>query len=166
MSTQIIMVQIADRPWTVDAIHSACKLARQINGQLVLMSMIPVQHLSYLGTEFGYLNVTDAMRSAMHEYASTAEDYGVPFSTQRFQYVTLLEAIVQAANEVNAQLVFATLPQSIIPYWRKFQQTRLRHQLQHHHRVLIDLEQTAEIQATFAASTDPVSTIRASAHHS
>ena len=141
MSNPIIMVQIANRQWTLEALHQACALARDKSAGIVLMKMLPVQHLGWLGTEFGTMNFSDGDRAEIHDYEATIEDYGVPFAAEVFQYVTLPEAIVQAADYVEADIVFATLPKSIIPYWQKFQLGRLRNDLASHGRQLIDLDQ-------------------------
>jgi nucleotide-binding universal stress UspA family protein len=42
MSMPIIMVQIADRKWTLEALHRACALARDVNAEIVLLTMLPV----------------------------------------------------------------------------------------------------------------------------
>jgi hypothetical protein len=138
MNTLIIMVQIADHQWTLDALHRACLLARDMNAEIALMKMVPVQHLGWLGTEFGNINFTAKERSELHDYEATAEDYGVPYSTHVFQYATLLEAISEAADYVKAHIVFATLPQSVIPFWQRFQLWGLRNRLAHGGRELFD----------------------------
>ena len=51
-----IMVQIADRAWTLDALHCACQMARRSAAVIALVSMIPVQHTGWLGTEWGIMN--------------------------------------------------------------------------------------------------------------
>jgi hypothetical protein len=141
MSKQSIMVQIADRQWTLEALHRACPLALEKHASITLMKMLPVQHLSWLGTEFGAMSFTDRDRALMRDYEATIEDYGVPFSSDTFQYATLADAIVQAADYVEADIVFATLPNSIIPYWRRFQLWRLRKSLARHGLELIELDQ-------------------------
>jgi hypothetical protein len=138
MNRLIIMVQIADHQWTLDALYRACLLARDMNAEVALMKMVPVQHLGWLGTEFGNMNFTAKERSELHDYEATAEDYGVPCSTHVFQYATLPEAISQAADYVKAHIVFATLPQSIIPFWQHFQLWGLRNRLTHNGRELFD----------------------------
>ena len=91
--------------------------------------MLPVQHTSWLGTEWGYLDFTHQEQVDFADYQATIEDYGVEFTPLVMQYVTLPEAIAQAAEHVNAQLVIAQIPESVIPLWTKFEQWMLNRQL-------------------------------------
>lgn len=49
------------------------------------------------------------------------EDYGIEFITLLFQYSDFVEGISQAAEYINAQLLFALLAKSNIPFWDDFQ---------------------------------------------
>jgi nucleotide-binding universal stress UspA family protein len=140
---QRIMVQIADPVWTEEALYRACILARKSQGEIVLVNMIPVQHLSFLGTSFGSMYVTEKERQAVKDYQATAEDYGVPYQEFPFQYFALADALVEVANLIEADVVFATLPQSGIRFWRRFQLNQMRHQLARKQRVLIECEDSA-----------------------
>jgi hypothetical protein len=133
-----IMVCLAESEWTQEAIYQACILARKTDGELALVKMVTVQHLGWLGTEFGNIHITQRDRQVTQEYKATAEDYGVTAIIHYFQYVTLDEAIVQAANHVKADTVFATLPTSLIPYWRRLQLYILRERLTQENCVLMD----------------------------
>lgn len=130
----IIMVQISDHGWTLETMHCACLLARNTPARVVLVKLIPVQHISWLGTEWGQVNFTDQDRAEFAHYQATVEDYGVEFAPLLFQYVTLAEAIAQAAEYVNAQIVFAKLPQSVIPFWTRFQRWSLSRQFARQNR--------------------------------
>jgi hypothetical protein len=68
------------------------------------------------------------------------EHEGIRYSVVVFQYFTLARAVAEAANEVEAQVVFATLPYPPIPYWHRLQSWSLRRRLAHHQRLLIDQE--------------------------
>jgi hypothetical protein len=57
------------------------------------------------------------------------KDYDVPYSIKMMQYLTLIDALVQLAESLPAQVVFAQLPDSRIPYWHRFQTMMLRHRL-------------------------------------
>jgi hypothetical protein len=130
MSTEsVVMVQIANREWTLEALHCACLLARNTSARIALVKMIPVQHASWLGTEWGYMYFTPQEQADFTDYQATIEDYGVPFTPLMLQYVTLAEATIQAAEHVNAQIVFARIPESRIPLWTKFQRRLLTRQL-------------------------------------
>lgn len=139
LSTQpIIMVQITERSWTLEALHAAAVMARQMSAKVALVQMIPVTHLNTLGTELGYRNFSEAKQHNLVDYESMVEDYGVEFDVQLFQYATLADAIEQAADFVDARIVFATLPRSIFPWWSSFQLRELRRHLAQQQRKLID----------------------------
>src|SRR5436305_12329422 len=105
---QPIMVQIADRQWTMVAMHLAAALARNTGTELILVKMAPVQHLGWLGTEFGSPTLSRQDCEEIRDYEATAEDYGVPLSKQVFQYVFLPEALSDAADYFGVGIVFAT----------------------------------------------------------
>ena len=150
METQsVMMVQIADRSWTLEALHCAGVMARAKSATIALVMMVPVQHLGWLGTDFGYLNISEQERREIDDYQNTLEDYGVEFELCLFQYATLADALVQAAEYVHAQVVFATLPKSVIPSWHRYQLRNLRRQFAHDQREFIE-------QPTYARITPPI----------
>lgn len=125
----VIMVQISNREWTLEALHCACLLARDTSARIALVKMIPVQHASWLGTELGYMHFTHQEQADFADYQATIEDYGVEFTPVVLQYVTFTEAIIQAVEHVNAQIVFAQIPESGIPLWTNFQRWMLNRKL-------------------------------------
>jgi hypothetical protein len=143
-SGQRIMIQMADHAWVEEAVHRACLLARKGGGEIVLVKMVPVQHLSWLGTPFGNWNLTEQDRKDIESCQINAEDYGVTCAGLVFQYFKLPEAIVDAAEYLDADIVFATLPKSLIPFWTQFQLHQLRQQLTRQHRVLFDRRSVLE----------------------
>ena len=140
MRLQTIMVQIADCRWTLEVVHYACLLAHKTNAAIALVKMVPVQHLSWLGTPLGLRQFTEQDRVDLCCYAGTVENESIQYSVVVFQYVTLARAIAEAADYVEAQVVFATLPHSPVPGWYKLQSWSLRRRLAHHQRLLIDRE--------------------------
>jgi hypothetical protein len=127
MNTQpVVMVQVSDAAWTRDALHRACTFARQQNASIVLVQMIAVNQLAFIGTEFGMLYQTTEEKIAFAEYQATIEDYGIPFRAVTFQYFSLGDAIVEAAQNAEASWVFAHLPHSVIPLWDRVQAWSLR----------------------------------------
>jgi hypothetical protein len=139
-----IMVQIADAPKTQEALHFACALARGKQDKVILVKMVPVQHWEWIGTELGFLNLTERDGEEMRNYQKIAETYHVKVEVQLFQYVTLPEAIAEAADYVDAQFVFGALPPSFIPYWHKFQVWLLRQRLAQQGRQLYLLEHNGD----------------------
>lgn len=138
MTAYTIMIHVGTRAWTVETLHSACVLARRTDAEIALVKMLPVQHLGWLGTEFGNLSFTEQVEQELRDYALTLEDYGVPYSVNLMQYVTLIDALVQAAGHLKAQVVFAQIPGSIIPYWHRFQTAMLRRLLARQYRQFFD----------------------------
>jgi hypothetical protein len=55
----VIMLQIADRTWTLEALHCVCAIARKMSAKIPLVKMIPVQHIRWLGTELGNMNFSE-----------------------------------------------------------------------------------------------------------
>ncbi len=139
-----ILVQMSEPSWTMQALHLACALARNNVAHIILLRLMPVAHPSYLGTAFGNSLPTDDERHAIAEYAATAEDYGVELSIQPMQCATTLDALVDAADQVNAAVVFAHLRQSWLPYWHKFQIWNLKRQLSAAGRQLFMLDSTPQ----------------------
>lgn len=128
MNTQTIMVQIANREWTLEALHAACLRARNTSAKIALVQMIPVQHATWLGTGWGYLNVTAEEKDAFEDYQATIEDYGLECAPTLFQYATWVEGTLQVAEHLNAQIVFAPKPHSIVPLWSHFQMWMMQRQ--------------------------------------
>jgi hypothetical protein len=129
----VIMVQVAEPSWTCDVLYAACKLARACSGTIELVLMVRAKHLSYLGSELGYLELNEEAEQSLQAYADTAEDYGITCGVTLYQYCTLYEAIVGAADLVRADVVFAKLPKSIIPFWSDCQFELLRVRLSRQH---------------------------------
>ena len=81
----------------------------------------------------------------MEEYAAVAEDYGVEFSIQPMQFVMLADALGQAAELLRVSVLFAHIPQSNIPFWRRFQLWNLKRQLGNCRLYTLDEEQPLSI---------------------
>ncbi len=117
----IIMVQIADRAWTLDAVHCACRMARCSPAVIALVSMISVQHPSWLGTDWGNLDFNDAAKNDLEDYQATVLDYGLDCRLIRGQYLDFAGGLADVAEQLHAQIVFAKLPKTLIPVWRHLQ---------------------------------------------
>jgi hypothetical protein len=141
LGSSSIMVQIGEPAWTSAALHLGCAVARTHCYELILVKMIPVSHVGWLGTEFGNQNFNETDRKFLQQCSATAEDYGVPFSAGVYQYFTLSEAIVDAAEYFNARIVIARLPQYKLPFWRRFLLWQMRRQFAQQRRLLYTLDQ-------------------------
>jgi hypothetical protein len=149
-----IMVQMADERWTLAAINDACNLARKMGAKIALLHLMRVQHLGYLGTNFGMVAPTTREYRNMHDYAAIAEAYDVEMMVTPMQCVSPLEAVADAADQLDAEVVFAYIPQSHIPYWRKFQIRQLEHSLKAHQRQLFTLDKPVSTAPTGVAAPD------------
>src|SRR5690349_12479385 len=89
-----IMVQLGEPQWTSKALHLACTVARANSCDLTIVKMVPVDHPGWLGTELGNRHFTTADQDRLRDYSITAEDYGVQFAVDLYQYVILSDAIL------------------------------------------------------------------------
>jgi hypothetical protein len=126
---ETIMVAAGERQWTLGAMHLACALARNMGKDLVLVQMVSVSQPSYLGANFAHWNDTAEDQARMRDYVHTAEDYGVNLSVTVFEYINFVPGLAQAAEHADADVVFATLPNSAIPYLRRLRLWNLRREL-------------------------------------
>lgn len=129
----VIMVQIEEPQWTADVLHAACRMARTCDGEIALVHLVRVRRLMYLGSDFGYLDLSDDDKRCLEACIDTVEDYGLPYSVTFYQHCGLYEGIAGAAETVAASAVFARLPHSAIPFWSDCQFELLRMRLSHHH---------------------------------
>jgi hypothetical protein len=141
-----ILVQISENHWTLQAVHLACSLARHDDAKIILLRLLPVYHPGYLGTEFVDSNPTPQEYKEIAAYHATAEDYGVSISFRQMQYVTALDAVVDAAEQINANVVFAHIPASRFYYWHKFLIWNLQRRLVAARRQLYTLDQPDEVE--------------------
>lgn len=137
MNTIMIALVGNDPKWAANAIHQAYGLARKNQANLVLVNLVQTQYHQWLGTDFNLmmLDIPEVVT-----YLQTAEDYGVEISCKTYQYYALADAIVESAEWVKADVVFATLPHFMIPFWRNHQLHSIESQLTHQHRQLLTLE--------------------------
>lgn len=139
MSTRTIMVQLADRETTLRALHVACLRARRERPAIpvTLVYLSRVQHLSWLGSPDALDLPNGASKQTAIECASVAMQYGVDVDLLPFQYHSLLGAIADAADYVDATAVFAHLPHSRLPGMDRLQASLLRRRLAEHGRELV-----------------------------
>lgn len=147
-----VIVQMAERDWTERALHVACAMARSNGAAVVLLRLIEMQHLSWLGTDFGYEPLSPDASSAVWAYKSIASDYGVELRVQSFQYVSFSAALVEAAEDHHALALFADVPRHALAAWRRFQVWSLRRQLQASRCALYTLDQPVQAAAAVAQS--------------
>lgn len=138
---QTILVHLSDRRWTMEAVHLACALARNNGGRVILLRLMAVTHVAYLGTELGNTPPTARERAVIRECSATAEDYGVTAELQQMQCLSMRAALVEAAELVQASIVFAPIPQSWLPFWQKAQRWWVARQMKAAHRQFFTLDE-------------------------
>jgi hypothetical protein len=138
-----IIIQVTNKDWTMEALHLACAMARGGDTTISLVRFMEVCHPSYLGTIMGSIAPTQQEYQDLKDYQETAEDYGVELDVCSIQCLSALDVIAQAADELQADVVFARVPESTIPYWRKFQVWNLERSLKGQHCQLYTLDKPA-----------------------
>ncbi|MBZ0317550.1 MAG: hypothetical protein K8L91_14105 [Anaerolineae bacterium] len=154
-----ITVQLRDRQWTLQALHLACAMAHTQQSDVTLVRMVPVQHMTWVGTDLANVPMSSNEHQLVDELVATAEDYGVSLCIQNMQYFMLAEALVEVAASLESKTVFATLPAASLPYWRRFQLWNLQRQLNRRNCQLYTLEQSAT-----SVTQTPSVTIQPSKH--
>lgn len=130
------LVQFAERTWTLETLHLACAMARDEGTFVVLLHLMRVNHIAWLGTELGDLPPTERQYQLLDECQSVANLYGVALSLQSMQYQSLVNAVAQAADAVDAQAVFVQLSQGKLTILNRLQHWNLTRQLRVKHRQL------------------------------
>jgi len=140
MNVSRLMIVMAEKPWTLAALHLACAMARRGEANVTLVKMVPVRHPLLLGTEAGLLNFSSAEATALRDMSATAEDYGVSLDIRLFQYANYWPGVVDAAAQLAVTAVLAHIPHSPIPYWQKVHRGWLRRRLGHQQQLLFVLD--------------------------
>lgn len=139
-----ILVQIAEPTWTKRALHVACGLAREKQSEVILLRLMQVEHVSYLNSEFGEVSMTHDEYQALCEYAATAEDYGVNVTLEQTQCLSLLDAVADAAIQLDAKFIYAYIPKSPLPLLRELRLHHLERRLRNTGCVLYTLDGQTE----------------------
>ncbi len=143
-----IMVQIADHAWTLDAVHCACRLARRSPSVIALVSMIPVQHPGWLGTEWGNMDFSNSARVDLEDYQETVFDYGLDCRLVGCQYMDFADALGDAAEQLDASVIFAKLPSTLIPAWCRWQEWLLKRRFSKQQRQLVETTASLPVAPT------------------
>jgi hypothetical protein len=151
-----IMVQMSDEQWTMEAMHLASAMARNLNGRISLLRLVLANNPGLLG--WGIAPPTDEEQRQMEEYAAVAEDYGVEFSVQPMQFITLADALAQAVALTEVSILFAHIPQSKLPLWSRFQLWSLQRQLGNCRLYTLDEEQPLSIEEPISSSVTGIET--------
>ena len=142
-----ILVQMADRQWTEEALHLACAMARnsETPTTVTMLRLIYAQNYGWLGTSFGSTDwLTKEDSDLLWGCKAIAEHYEIELLVQPMQWMTYVGAIVDASDDLESGAVFACVPQYKLPFWRKFQIWDLRRQLEKRGRTLYTLDQPVQ----------------------
>ena len=139
-----IVVQLSDELWTMEAMHLASAMARQMNGTIVLLRLVLVHNPGLLG--WGSVACNEVQDRQIEACSTIAEDYGISFRVQAMQYITLSDALAQAAEQIGAWAIFAHIPRSTIPVWDRFRRWSLKHQIHACHLYTLDEEQPLRLE--------------------
>lgn len=146
MST--ILIHVTDQTHTVAALRTACELACNNQHDIVLLKLIPVMHPGWLGTDdWGYMNLTSKDQEALLDYQRYAEKRGVQVEVCCMQSISTVDALIEAVENANVQIVFAHLPHTIIPFLRYWHR-KLQHRLEQHQCQLYLSDSTATFMPT------------------
>jgi hypothetical protein len=135
-----ILIPVLDRAWTLEALHQASRIIRRRKGSITLLHMIPVSHPLWLGYKDSFLEISPSQRCDLREYKATAEDYNVVVEIQPMHYVSLKEALVQAADMLEVDIVFNKKATGILKYWDVLLHMRLAHRFSNRQQQLFTLE--------------------------
>lgn len=150
-----VVVQLRDQTWTLEAMHLACAVARSHSGIIHLLRMMPVQHTSWLGNEWGTSSLSSHARLDLLEYQKTAEDYGVEVCLCQMQYFSLYDALAEASEALDAGVLFATLPPTLFRPWRKIRLWQLVRRLERQKCRLFTLDPEIDVQNHVVSITLP-----------
>jgi hypothetical protein len=155
---QTIIVQMSDKRWTMEAMHLASALARNIDGRVVLLRLVLANNPGLLGWEFGLVPATAKEQRQIEDYAAIAEDYGVEFSIKRMQYISLAGALAQAVELLNADVLFAHIAESGVAVLRRLRLWNLRRQLHRCRLLTLDEEQPLSVEGPLPTATSSLET--------
>lgn len=134
-----ILVQMAGAEWTEEALHLACGLASasaqkaaQRELSVVLLYLMPAQHFSWLGTSFGCESFSPDESDHLRVYEIIAASYGVDLRIQPIQCISYMGALVDAVEQLDGEVLFATVPRSRFlrfSWWSKARAWGLRRRI-------------------------------------
>jgi hypothetical protein len=139
MSQQaIIMVQINEPQWMQEVLSTACTVAQECGGRIILVKMVRVAHESHLGNDHGPLQLDEQEQQLLQAYANAIAACGIECTLEFYRCWDLYGAIADAAREMGATVVFANHPRSRIPFWSASRFEVLRQHMAHSGQQLFD----------------------------
>jgi hypothetical protein len=136
MNTKTVMVQMEDLKWTSAAMREACALAHERGESVALVLLLPKSHVILSNIDVNRYNFSESECDDLRTYWAIAADFDVAVTTHVFEYENFDEAIVRAADAVNADTVFANVPAALVRTLHNRHVSRLEHNLEAHNHHL------------------------------
>lgn len=143
MSLQQILVQMADEKWTTAALTVAIEKAGQSGGEIALVEFLPADALNWHGLEASEYEYSESEREEIQKFQRMAREAGVKLTLHCYKTDSLEGTIVRAADTLQADTVFATVPHSALPFLHDRPIKHLSHVLEEHHHHLFTVDQPA-----------------------
>jgi hypothetical protein len=142
MSLTRILVQMADEKWTTAALTVALEKA-QPGGEIALVEFLPADALNWHGLDCDEYEFSESEREEIQKFQAMAQAAGVKLTTHCYKTDSLEKTIVRAADTLDADAVFATVPHSALPFLHDRPIKHLSHVLEAHHHHLFTVDQPA-----------------------
>jgi len=140
MDAPIVMVEMGSLRWTVEAMRAACPEAKRIGGTIVVALLMPESHCTLAGIDPETYTFSLDEQKELREYQAIADMHGVELKSRAFAYQELAQGIVDAADTLDAQIVYAHLPATLLPFQHQRQVRHLAKELESHHHELRNFE--------------------------
>ena len=108
--TNVILVVTGDHDWTLQAVHLAAAMARETGAAIALIEMVAVNRVDLLGDSLEESPLPYARLEALGEYAAAIDGYGIAVAVATFAYSDYVGGLLSAAEQNDAQAVFAPAP--------------------------------------------------------
>lgn len=140
MSQQTILVEMTGAKRTWEAMYAACQLAREAGDKVVLVKMLPLDYLQWIADDCAEYTFSEGETEDIRNYHHIADEFEVAFEVRLIPYTDWESALVRAADELNARIVFARPPESIVPFFHHAPLRHLQHVMEAHHHELHPME--------------------------
>ncbi|MBE0690494.1 MAG: hypothetical protein IH587_10285 [Anaerolineae bacterium] len=111
-----------------------------MGGIVVVTLLLPESHCILAGIDPETYTFSQDEQNELREYQAIADTHGVELGTRVFSYHELAAGIVDAADTLNAEIVYAHLPATLLSFQRQRQVRHLARELGEHHHELRNFE--------------------------
>lgn len=129
--TKNIIVHFTDTRWTTVAMREACQLARERQEKIALLKLLPADYLAWHGgDEADEYQLSESESNDLASYQTQASAAGCDVELHVIKYDNIDKAIEQAADDLNADIVFANLPHHLISFFDRLEVRTLSQHLE------------------------------------